>query len=71
MQERKSGQIVHLIEDKGFGFIASQGVEKNIFFHARDMRNAHFNELRKGNHVTFEIFENEKGLNAGDVELTK
>ncbi|MEX0918438.1 MAG: cold shock domain-containing protein [Candidatus Paceibacterota bacterium] len=64
MQE---GKIVRLT-DKGFGFI-SHGEEgsKDLFFHANELKNASFDELREGDAVTFEIGQNDKGPYATNV----
>ena len=63
MQE---GTIARVI-DKGFGFIARTGEEKDLFFHSNELKNVQFNELREGDKVTFEVAEGPKGLNAINV----
>lgn len=63
MQE---GTIARLIE-KGFGFISREGEEKDLFFHANELKNVQFNDLREGDKVTFEVAEGPKGLNAVNV----
>ncbi|MBU4332320.1 cold shock domain-containing protein [Patescibacteria group bacterium] len=64
MQE---GTIARLVTDRGFGFIAREGEEKDIFFHSNELKNVQFNDLQEGDKVTFEIAEGPKGLNATDV----
>ena len=59
------GTIVRLT-DKGFGFIAIEG-GKDVFFHRTAVKNARFDDLRKGQEVTFEIGEGAKGPRAEDV----
>lgn len=55
------------ITDRGFGFIARGGGEKDIFFHSNELKNVSFNDLREGDRVTFDIAESPKGLNAVNV----
>ena len=60
------GTIARLT-DRGFGFIAREGGQKDIFFHANELQNAQFNDLREGDAVTFEVGEGPKGPNAKNV----
>ena len=52
------------ITDRGFGFITRGGEEKDLFFHANELKNVAFNDLREGDNVTFDIAESPKGPNA-------
>jgi len=63
MQE---GKIVRLT-DKGFGFITRDGETKDLFFHANELQNVTFDELREGDEVTFEVGNNEKGPFATNI----
>lgn len=58
------------VTDRGFGFItpedAGEGA-KDIFFHANELQNVHFNDLREGDKVTFEVSQSDKGPNAVSV----
>ena len=63
MQE---GTIARIM-DKGYGFIAREGEEKDLFFHANELQNADFNSLKDGDKVTFEIADGPKGPNATNV----
>lgn len=68
MPENK-GTIASLNE-KGFGFIKIEGRKSNIFFHAKDLDNARFDELQEGDQVTFDRIEsNEKGEAAKGVRV--
>ena len=62
-----NGKIVRLT-DKGFGFIAIEGEEKDLFFHANELQNVDYNDLREGDDVTFEMADGPKGPNAINVE---
>lgn len=55
------------VMDKGFGFIGVEGQEKDLFFHMNELQNAHFDDLREGDEVEFEVEESDKGLNAVNV----
>ena len=63
MQE---GTIARLT-DKGFGFIKREGMEKDLFFHAKELVGVTCDELREGDKVTFEVAESPKGPNAVKV----
>jgi cold shock protein len=62
------GTIARLT-DRGFGFIAQEGQEKDLFFHSNELQGVQFNDLREGDKVTFEIENGPKGPNA--VKVTK
>ncbi len=62
----EQGTIVRLT-NQGFGFIAREGEEKDLFFHANELKNVEFSELKEGDKVTFEVAEGPKGLNATNV----
>lgn len=55
--------------DKGFGFIAVEGQEKDLFFHSNDLVGVSFDEVNVGDNVTFEIEQSDKGPNAKNVQL--
>jgi len=58
---------IKTLTDRGFGFITREGEEKDLFFHANELKNVQFNDLREGDKVTFEVTEGPKGLNATNV----
>jgi len=62
----QKGTIARLT-DRGYGFIAYEGAEKDLFFHANELKGVEFNELKEGDEVTFEIVEGPKGPNATNV----
>jgi len=63
MQE---GTIARLT-DRGFGFIAREGEEKDLFFHSNELKGVEFDELKEGDKVTFEVAEGPKGPSATNV----
>ena len=62
----QKGTIARLT-DRGFGFIARDGEEKDLFFHSNDLHDVQFNDLREGDAVSFEVVEGQKGPNATNV----
>lgn len=56
--------IVAKKTDKGFGFIKSEGQEKDLFFHSNELQNISFDELQEGDAVSFEVGDSPKGPNA-------
>lgn len=54
--------------DKGFGFIKSEGQDKDLFFHSKGLVGVSFDQLREGDQVTFDVEESPKGKNAVNVK---
>lgn len=57
--------------DKGFGFIARDGVEKDLFFHSNDLVGVSFDQLQVGAVVSFDIEEGPKGQSAKNVKIAQ
>lgn len=55
--------------DRGFGFIAREGVEKDLFFHSNDLVGVTFEELQVNAAVTFDVVDGERGQSAKNVKL--
>jgi len=65
----QQGTIARVME-KGFGFIAIEGREKDLFFHMNEIVDGlDFDSLKEGDAVEFEIVDGEKGENAVNVRL--
>jgi CspA family cold shock protein len=62
----QTGTIKRLT-DRGFGFIAVEGREKDLFFHSNELKGVTFEELKEGDKVQFEITSSDKGDNATNV----
>jgi CspA family cold shock protein len=62
-----TGKIARLT-DRGFGFIAIEGEEKDLFFHSNELQGVEFNDLSEGDEVEFEIGDSPKGKNATNVK---
>lgn len=61
---------VEFLNEKGFGFLKIDGYNKNVFFHAKDLRHVRFEQLRKGDRVSVEsISSDERGYKANQVFL--
>lgn len=63
-----NGTIKKLVSEKGFGFISSEGQEKDLFFHSNNLVGVQFSDLREGDAVSYETEQSEKGLNAVNVQ---
>ena len=55
------------ITDRGFGFIARDKEERDLFFHSKELIGVEFNDLREGDHVRFEIVKALKGQTAINI----
>jgi CspA family cold shock protein len=63
-----TGTIKRLVSDKGFGFIAA-GDGNEYFFHNSACSGVRFDELREGQHVTFDRGQGPKGPRAENVRV--
>lgn len=62
----KEGTIAGLT-DKGFGFIKVEGMEKDLFFHAKELVGVEFDSLAVGDRVSFEVASDDRGQHATQV----
>lgn len=62
----EKGKIARLT-DRGFGFIAREGQDKDLFFHSKELVGVEYNDLNEGDMVQFEVGEGPKGPNATNV----
>lgn len=60
--------VVKSLKEKGFGFIAVEGEQKDLFFHMNSLVDVRFEELREGDKVTFEMENGPKGPSAINVQ---
>jgi cold shock protein len=63
----QKGTIVRK-NDKGFGFIAVEGRDKDLFFHANELQGVTWDDIREGDVVEFEVADGPKGPNAINVQ---
>ena len=64
-----SGKVKWFNETKGFGFIARDDKEKDVFVHVSAVRNSGMSGLKEGQEVTFDVDLAAKGPCA--VNLTE
>lgn len=55
------------LTDKNFGFITPEDGGKDLFFHANELVDVRFEELREGEAVSFEVSDTPKGPAATQV----
>ena len=68
MEEKLNGTVKWFNASKGFGFILTED-GKEVFVHYSDIQSSGFRNLVEGEHVTFKLVDNGKGLRA--VEVSK
>lgn len=68
MSERQEGTVKWFNGEKGYGFIAPNNGEKDIFVHYSSIFGNGFKTLKDGQAVTFIIVEGDKGPQAQDVQ---
>ena len=59
---------IKTLTDRGFGFIAAEGEEKEIFFHSSSLEGVSFEELSEGDAVEFETEDSDRGPRAINVK---
>ena len=64
-----TGRIKYYNFDKGFGFIAQDNSDADVFLHSSAIKQPEYEELRVGQRVKYSIIEGEKGLVAQNVEV--
>ncbi len=62
MQE---GTVKFFNELKGFGFIAPQNAQPDVFVHVSGL----IDQIRENDKVKFNVVEGKRGMNAVDVEV--
>ena len=62
------GHVTWFNESKGFGFIAVDGQEKDVFVHHSAITMQGFRTLAEGQRVSFDIEEGKKGPAATNVK---
>ena len=64
-----TGRIKYYNFDKGFGFIAQDSSDADVFLHSSAIKHPEYEELRVGQRVKYTVVEGEKGLVAQNVEV--
>ncbi len=56
--------------DKGYGFISSPELQKDLFFHSKALVGISFDQIQEGDAVSFDIDESSpKGPSASNVQM--
>lgn len=67
MSEHQTGTVKWFNDSKGFGFIAHDGGEKDVFVHHSAIEMDGFRTLKEGDRVEFVVEEGPKGPAAAQV----
>lgn len=63
----QTGVVLRFNKIKGYGFIAPQQNDCEIFIHFSEVQSAGYKELKEGQKVSFTLVEGEKGPFATNV----
>ena len=63
-----NGKVKWFNSTKGYGFIAREDNEKDVFVHVSAIRKSGLDSLKEGQQITFEVEEGPKGPNAVNLE---
>lgn len=69
MSDRETGTVKWFDAKKGFGFIARENGEPDVFVHYSAIRGKNYRSLNEGQKVEFSITQSDKGLQAEDVSI--
>ncbi|TXB70261.1 cold shock domain-containing protein [Phaeodactylibacter luteus] len=61
----KQGKVKFFNRKKGYGFIESEHVDRDVFVHVTNLKD----QINKGDEVAFEVEASDKGLEARKVRL--
>ncbi len=67
MSELVEGTVKWFNDDKGFGFIARDGEDKDVFVHYSAINGTGRRTLHEGQRVTMTVTQGQKGPQAEDV----
>lgn len=67
MSERLTGIVKFFNNEKGFGFIAPDNGQRDIFVHYSSIQSTGFRSLNEGDRVEFTLADSDKGPRAADV----
>ena len=67
MSDRQSGTVKWFNDAKGFGFITPES-GADLFVHFRSIQGSGLKSLQEGQRVTFKVVQDQKGLQAEEVQ---
>lgn len=67
MSERITGTVKFFNTEKGFGFIAPENGQRDVFVHYSAIQSTGFRNLNEGDRVEFTIESSDKGPRAAEV----
>lgn len=63
------GVVKWFCDKKGYGFICTENVDKDIFVHYSEVNKDGFKSLIEGDTVQFDLIEDDKGFKAVRVSI--
>jgi CspA family cold shock protein len=69
MQDKKKGTVKWFNDEKGYGFIRTDGVTEDIFVHYSKILMQGHKSLEIGQTVEFDISQSDRGLQAANVRV--
>ena len=66
-----TGVIEKVVPEKGFGFITpddKKPEDRDLFFHKNSLVDVNFEDLHKGDKVSYRVEQSDKGPNAVEVK---
>lgn len=58
---------IKTLTERGFGFIARQDGERDLFFHSKELQGVTYDELKVGDTLSFEVTNGDKGPAATNI----
>ena len=63
------GKVKCFIPDKGYGFVASEAISKDVFIHKSALETAGLNHLEENQKIEFEVEEKQGKESATNIKL--
>ena len=69
-KKRLNGTVKWFNDAKGYGFIKREDNEKDVYVHFSAVQNSGLKYLKKGEQLTFEVENSDKGISAVNLQKT-